>query len=133
MKILVVDDEKSLRELYDVLFRTGGYEVKTSSNGLTAITDVVDFRPDVVLLDIMMPEMNGYGFLDALQNNTSLRPVVMVFSNLGEQTEIDRAMSHGADAYLRKSDFTGEQLVSAVSRVYTDVLTKRNNPEPVTE
>ena len=129
MKILVVDDEKSLRELYDVLFRSEGNEVMTSSNGLSAITDVVDFQPDVVLLDIMMPEMNGYGFLDALNNNTSLRPVVIIFSNLGEQTEIDRAKSHGADFFIQKSEYTGTELINMVSKVYSDVMEQRRNPQ----
>lgn len=131
MKILVVDDEKSLRELYDLLFRSGGHEVLTSSNGLIAITDVVDFRPDVVLLDIMMPEMNGYGFLDALMNNTSLRPVVIIFSNLGEQTEIDRAKAHGADYFIQKSDYSGVELIELVNKVYASVMEQRRHPERV--
>lgn len=127
MKLLVVDDERSLCDLYELLFSSNGFDVKTSANGLSAITDVVDFQPDVVLLDIMMPEMSGYGFLDALKNNTSLRPVVIVFSNLGEQTEIDRAKSHGADAYLRKSDYSGSDLIEAVTTIHSDVTSGRKS------
>ncbi len=125
MKLLIVDDEKSLGEMYSLLFTNHGYEVKTSNNGLSAITDAVDFLPDVVLLDILMPEMNGYDFLDALKNNTSLHPVVIICSNLGEQTEIDRALQHGADGFLQKSEYTGEQLLEAVERIYTETVQKR--------
>ena len=111
--------------MYQVLFQSEGHEVRTSSNGLNAITDAVDYRPDVVLLDIMMPELNGFGFLDALNNNTSLHPVVIVFSNIGEQIQIDRALERGADAYLQKSDYSGAELLDAVNRVYVEALQKR--------
>lgn len=122
MKIHIVDDNKRICDMYTTLFSSKGYEVKTSSNGLTAITDAVDYSPDIVLLDILMPEMNGYQFLDALKNNTSMNPVVIILSNLGEQIEIDRAMQHGADGYLQKSDYTGQELVDAVNKIYTETL-----------
>lgn len=125
MKILIVDDNKSICEMYTTLFQSQGYDVKTSSDGLTAITDAVDYVPDIVLLDILMPEMNGYQFLDALKVNTSMDPVVIILSNLGEQIEIDRAMQHGADGYLQKSDYTGQVLVDAVNKLYTEALYRR--------
>lgn len=129
MKLLLVDDNQSLCEMYTILFTASGYEVKTSPNGLAAITDAVDFKPDIVLLDILMPEMSGYGFLDALNNNTSMRPVVIILSNLGEQVEIDRALGHGADAYLQKSDYVGKTLVEKVQKLYKQILEKRHTEE----
>lgn len=125
MKLLMVDDNKSICEMYSTLFKANGYEVTTSENGLSAITDAVDVKPDVVLLDILMPEMNGYQFLDALKNNTSMNPVVIILSNLGEQIEIDRALQHGADAYLQKSEYVGKNLVEAVNHAYMEALQKR--------
>lgn len=125
MKVLIVDDNKSLCDMYATLFSSNGYTVATSPNGLVAITDAVDFQPDVVLLDIMMPEMNGYDFLEALQHNTSLDPVVIIFSNLGEQLEIDRALQHGADAYLQKSNYVGKNLIEAVQALYAKCISEK--------
>ena len=129
MKLLIVDDNKSICEMYSTLFNEHGYEVFSSDNGLNAITDVVDIKPDVILLDILMPEMNGYQFLDALKNNTSMRPVVIILSNLGEKIEIDRALQHGADAYLQKSDYVGKNLVEAVNHEYTEALNRRQHSQ----
>lgn len=133
MKIQIVEDNADLRGLYELLFKNAGYEVKTSMNGLEGVTDIVDFQPNVVLLDIMMPEMDGYKFLEALSNNTSLSPVIIVCSNLTEQVDIDRALSHGAHFYLRKSDYIGEELVKAVVAAYESIKsshTTSSTPTP---
>lgn len=127
MKLHIVEDDNSLREIYSTLFSTAGHEVKASSNGLDAISEIAEFQPDAVLLDIMMPEMDGYSFLDALINNTSLSPVIIICSNLSDQTDIDRAMTRGADYYLRKSDYVGNQLVDAVTAAYETASTKHRH------
>ncbi len=127
MKVHIVEDNEDLRGLYEVLFTNAGHEVRTSDNGLNALTEIIDFHPDTVLLDIMMPEMDGYTFLQTLTNNTSLTPVVIVCSNLTEQTDIDRALSHGAHFYLRKSDYIGDELVKAVQAAYDSV--KNSHPQ----
>lgn len=125
MKVLIVDDNPSLCEMYTILLKSNGYEAMSCHDGLEAITTIVDFQPDVVLLDIMMPEMNGHEFLEALTHNTSLDPVIIVFSNIGEQVEIDRALEYGADAFLQKSDYTGKDLVDAIGKIYNDTVAKR--------
>lgn len=129
MKLHIIEDDNSLREIYSTLFSVAGHQVKASSNGLDAISEIADFKPDAVLLDIMMPEMDGYAFLDALMNNTSLSPVIIVCSNLSDRTDIDRAMTRGADYYLRKSDYVGNQLVDAVSAAYETARTKHQHSD----
>ena len=79
---------------------------------------MVEFQPDVVILDLMMPEMDGYEFLTALHNNTSMNPFVVVCSNLSQKADIDRALASGANTYLRKSDYVGADLVNAVQEAY---------------
>lgn len=118
MKILIVEDNTDLRAIYDSLFTVAGHQVKSCENGLTAITEAVDFHPEVVLLDIMMPEMNGYEFLTTLRNNTSMAPFIIVCSNISEQTDIARAMAAGAHHYIRKSDVIGQTLVEEVVKHY---------------
>lgn len=126
MKILIIEDNKDLQTIYKDLFTQAGYEVLMSDNGLAGITDAVEVLPDIILLDIMTPELDGYDFLSALKNNTSMRPLVIVCSNLSQQADIDRAMESGADAYLKKSDYIGADLVKAVENLYNNRSTKSN-------
>ena len=126
MKILIIEDNKDLQTIYKDLFTQAGYEVLMSDNGLAGITEAVEVLPDIILLDIMTPELDGYDFLSALKNNTSMRPLVIVCSNLSQQADIDRAMESGADAYLKKSDYIGADLVKAVENLYNNRSTKSN-------
>lgn len=119
MKILIVEDNTDLQDIYGGLFTAAGHQVDGAVNGLDGIVKAVDFKPDIILLDLMMPEMNGYEFLKALRDNTSISPFVIVVSNLSGQADIDVAKANGAHAYLRKSDFVGETLVKEVERLYT--------------
>lgn len=125
MKILLIEDNEDLRDIYTQLFESAGHIVTSNNNGLTGITEMVEDQPDVVLLDIMMPEMDGYDFLQALKNNTSMEPMVLACSNLSQQSDIDRAMQAGADGYLKKSDFMGDALVREVEKRYTDFLEQK--------
>jgi len=114
-KILIVEDNDDLQQIYKFSFESGGYEVKISGNGLIGITEIVDYKPDVVLLDIMMPEMNGFEFLEALKNNTTISVPVVVVSNLTQEQEKQKAMANGADLYLIKSDYEGPDLVEKIN------------------
>ena len=113
-KIIIVEDNKDLQQIYKYAFESKGYEVKISDNGLVGITDIIDFMPNIVLLDLMMPEMNGYEFLEALKNNTSIKVPVAVISNLTQEQERQKAMQSGADLYLVKSDYEGLDLVTKI-------------------
>lgn len=115
---MIVEDNTDLRDIYENLFTSAGHTVATAENGLDGVVKAVDFKPEVVLLDLMMPEMNGYEFLKALSNNTSISPYIIVVSNLSQQADIDIAMANGAHQYIRKSDFAGEALVAEVERLY---------------
>ena len=125
MKIQLIEDNEDLREIYTQLFESAGHTVKSNNNGPNGITEMVEDQPDVVLLDIMMPEMDGYEFLHALKNNTSMEPMVIACSNLSQQSDIDRALQSGADAYLKKSDFMGDSLVQEVEKRYMEFLERK--------
>lgn len=126
MKIQLIEDNEDLRTIYTQLFQSAGHTVESSNDGLSGITRMVEYQPDVVLLDIMMPEMNGYDFLIALRDNTSMEPMVIALSNLGQQEDIDQALHSGADAYLKKSDFLGGALVHKVQTLYTKYLESKD-------
>jgi twitching motility two-component system response regulator PilH len=115
-KVMVVDDAYSELKLMESILRGGGHQVITLIDG-EALEDKVDAeRPDVVLLDIVMPKRNGYELLRALKRDTRTRalPVVLVSSKAQDS---DRAWGRrqGADDYLAKP-FTSEELLTTVGR-----------------
>jgi two-component system, OmpR family, phosphate regulon response regulator PhoB len=124
MKILIIEDNTDLRDIYSSLFTKAGHQIAAAENGLDGVVKAVDFKPDIVLLDLMMPEMNGYDFLKALADNTSISPYIIIVSNLSQQTDIDLAKANGAHEYIRKSDFAGEALVKEVERLYKERMGK---------
>lgn len=133
MKLLIIDDDKNLQIIYRQLFLAAGHEVQTSNDGLSGISSAVDFQPDVILLDLMMPEMDGFEFISTLKNNTSMSPMIVVCSNLSQQSDIDQAYRAGADSYLKKSDFIGTTLVEAVEKVFNERPKGAMPQQPSTE
>lgn len=114
-KILIIDDNPDIRIIYSTAFEAAGYEAHTSQDGLWGITDVAEISPDIIILDIMMPEMSGYDFLDALRNNTSLQTVpVIVVSNLSQEKDKEEALAKGAQLCLTKSDYSTDELIKVV-------------------
>lgn len=124
MKLLIIEDNKDLQDIYTGLFTAVGYQVSTADNGLDGIVKTVDDKPEIVLLDLMMPEMSGYEFLRALRENTSVTPFVIVVSNLSQESDIAIAKANGAHEYLRKSDFVGDELVKEVERLYANWMAR---------
>ena len=120
MKVLIVEDNQDLCDIYSFYFQKRGWDVVVKNDGLNAIAQVADINPDLIVLDLMIPELDGFGFLDAVQNNTSLDFCVIVASNLSSDADIQRAKKLGAYGYLQKSDYTGTELVEKVLGIFTE-------------
>lgn len=115
-KILLVDDDPLLVRMYQKKLENDGYEVATADDGDVALAKVDEFKPDLILLDIMMPKVNGYDVLKQLKANkeTEKVPVIML-TNVGASDEdIERGMGMGAVAYLVKA---GNRPVVVVQKV----------------
>lgn len=122
-KVLIIDDNQDIQIIFAAAFEAAGYEVHTSKDGLMGITEVSEINPDIIILDIMMPEMSGYEFLTALKNNTSLGNVpVIVFSNLSQEKDKQEAIDKGARMALTKSDYSADQLVEIVNEFFAPKL-----------
>ncbi len=135
MKLLIIEDNKDLQGIYQHNFEAAGHTVATADNGLDGLNIAVEFHPDAVLLDIMTPEMDGYGFLTALRNNTSLTPFVAACSNISQADDIEAAKRAGAHVFLRKSDYVGAELIKAVEEAYaardTTPVETVSDPAPI--
>jgi len=115
-KVLVVDDSKTIRRTAESLLTKVGCAVATAVDGFEALARVVDYRPDVIFVDIMMPRLDGYQTCALIKNNEVFRrtPVIMLSSKDGL---FDRARGRvvGSDEYLTKP-FTKDELLDAIRR-----------------
>ena len=102
-RILVVDDEARVREMLEFRLRLFGYEVLTAANGSEALDVAASEKPDLVLLDVMMPELDGFQVCSRLKQNEATKniPVVMLTAK-AEAKDVTRAFNSGAEDYVVK-------------------------------
>ena len=114
-KILVVEDEKALNEAYDLILSNEGYEVFVAHDGEDALKKTEKFEPDIILLDLRMPRVDGIEFLRRYKLTEKHPKVkVIVFSNLDAQEDIDTAYTLGAQRYILKAWASPKELVKLV-------------------
>jgi CheY-like chemotaxis protein len=118
-KVLIVEDEALLNEAYQTILGKEGFEHKSAYNGEEALKILESFTPDVILLDLRMPKMNGIEFLKAFNDTKKKSIKIIIFSNYDVQKEIDEAFALGATRYMLKAWATPKELV----RVVNDLLT----------
>ncbi|HVX58745.1 MAG TPA: response regulator [Candidatus Saccharimonadales bacterium] len=115
-KILIVEDEKALNEAYELILKKEGHQVETSFNGQEALDKCKKLQPDLILLDLRMPKMDGVEFLKELQPAKRLPDVkIIVFSNYDSHEEIDSAFELGATRYILKAWSSPAELVKVVN------------------
>jgi len=114
LKVMIVDDSKTIRRTAENLLSKAGYEVYAASDGFAALAEVVDNKPDIIFMDIMMPRLDGYQACALIKNNDNFKntPIIMLSSKDGL---FDRARGRiaGSDRYLTKP-FTKEELLGAI-------------------
>ena len=116
--ILIVEDEPFLSEMYRTKFESLGYRVLTAETGEEGIKKIRESHPTIVLLDVIMPVMDGYEVLRRVRAEKDLKDqLVVIFSNLGQDEEVTKGLQMGADAYLVKSNLTPAQLVEKIEQV----------------
>ncbi|TSC76668.1 MAG: sensory box histidine kinase/response regulator [Parcubacteria group bacterium Gr01-1014_31] len=116
-KVLMVEDDKFLRDLAVKKITLAGYQVVTASDGNEAIAVAAKETPDIILLDIILPGVDGFEILRTLKSDGKLKkiPVVML-SNLGQESDIERGLGLGAIDYLVKAHFTLEDIIEKIER-----------------
>jgi DNA-binding response OmpR family regulator len=113
-KILIVDDEPRFLKLLEANLSSAGYEIIQASNGKIAIEKVSDHQPDLVLLDVMMPKMDGFQVLDRIRKFSST-PIIMLTARGEEENRVE-GLNRGADDYLVKP-FSATELIARVNAV----------------
>lgn len=117
-KILIVDDDKFISEMYATKFQNNGFEVGAAYDGASALEKIKDFNPEVVLLDLVMHPVDGFSVLEAIQKfPDGQKPLVIILSNLGQKEDIERGMLLGAADYVIKANFTPSEVFEKVEKV----------------
>lgn len=118
-KILIVDDDPLYVRVYQLKLTGDGHTIETASNGEEALAKVGPFNPDLILLDIMMPKIDGFEVLKRLKENEITKKIpVIILTNLGgDDTNTLRGLELGAVTYLIKSTYTPKEVVQKVKEI----------------
>ncbi len=116
--VLVVEDDKFLRELFVRKLASAGLEVKSAVDAKGVFETLEHWKPNLILLDLILPDVDGFEILSRLKKDERFAPIpVTILSNLGEQKDVDRALSLGAQGFMVKVNFNLEEIVSHVQEI----------------
>jgi len=114
--VLIVEDDANIREIIRSRLLAAGYDIATARNGVDALTHIAICRPDAIVLDINMPELDGFGVLDEMRRAQGPSIPTLILTARHAQADVKRAMELGARDYLTKP-FTEGQLAARVARL----------------
>lgn len=117
-KVLLIEDDPFLAEIYVTKFEEAGLGISALGNGALGIDRIEQYKPDIILLDIVMPKMDGFELLRLIKGDERFKNIpVVILSNLGEQENVEKGLNLGAEAYLVKAHFTPTEVVAKVKSI----------------
>lgn len=115
IKIVIIEDDPTISQMYRIKFESDGFEVHLAANGQIGINVAEEVRPDIILLDLQMPEMDGTEALKIIRSQDWGKTVpVIILTNLGEEEAPHELRSLGVDSYIVKANYTPRQVVEQV-------------------
>jgi len=117
LKILLIEDEEALVEVLSTKLEREGYEIKVGFDGEEGYNMISDFNPDLILLDIVMPKMDGYDVLEKMKAEGLTTPVIII-SNSGQPVEIEKTKQLGAIDHLIKTQFNPTDVITMIERYF---------------
>lgn len=119
-KIVIIEDDPTISQMYRIKFESDGFEVHLAANGHIGVQAVEKFQPDIILLDLQMPEMDGTEALKKIRSHAWGKTVpVIVLTNLGEEEAPHELRSLGVESYIVKANLTPRQVVEKVKSTIT--------------
>lgn len=118
-KIFLIDDDNFLLDMYAVKFKASGFEVEIASEGEVALARLKGgYSPDIILLDVVMPKIDGFEFLEFLRKEKlAVGSKIIILSNLGQKDDIEKAKRFNVDDYIIKASFTPSEIVQKVKEI----------------
>jgi two-component system, OmpR family, response regulator AdeR len=115
IKVAIIEDDIAIVQMYRTKFETEGYDVATAPDGLTGLELIDSFMPDIILLDLMMPNMNGLDMLKQLRSQAGGRDAkVVVLTNMGDTETATKVYKMAANDYIVKAEMTPKQVAERV-------------------
>ena len=117
-KILIIEDDRYISKMYQLKLALEGYDVQVADNGRVGVEKVKEFMPNIILLDILMPELDGFEVLQIIKSDDVTKDIpVLIMSNLGQEDHIQKGMAMGAIGYIVKSQFTPSKVVENIKNI----------------
>ena len=121
-KILLVEDDPLLVDIYTTKLRQSGFEVQVVEQGEKALGAMEEGSPNLVLLDIVLPNMEGWDILQQVRGVEKFKDIpIIILSNLGQKEEIEKGLRLGANKYLIKAHYTPSQIAEEVVKLIGDI------------
>ena len=114
IKVLAVDDEQDILRLVEIKLKKAGFEVVTAQDGEEGLRKALSEKPDVVLLDVMMPKMDGYTAARQIKDGMKPAPIVLMLTARGQEADMLRGIKEGADDYVVKP-FAPRELIARIN------------------
>ncbi len=124
-KILIIEDDRFLRQLISKKIGQEGYDVVEAVDGEEGIKKVETEKPDLILLDLILPGVDGFEVLSRVKKNLNTKHIpVIILSNLGQKEDVDRGLNLGAEDFLIKAHFTPTEIIIKIRNVLIAAKTK---------
>lgn len=111
-KVLIVEDDEHISRIYDIKFSHEGYQTLLARNGEEALEMISSKRPDLIMLDLMLPKKDGFMVLEEIKKDPELKNIpVLVISNLGQKSDEERVLALGANGYMVKVSYSMQEVI----------------------
>lgn len=118
MNVLLVEDDVFLASIYQKKFEMEGFKIVAVDNGDKVLPEAKRKKPDIILLDILLPKRDGFSVLASLKADSGLKDIpVIMLTNLGQKDDVDKALAAGAADYLIKAHFKPSEIVEKVRKI----------------
>jgi len=116
--ILLIEDDPFLVDIYSDKFKNAGFAVEIAEDGEATLNKIREKKPDLVILDLVLPHIDGWEILRQIKEDSSLNQIpVIVFSNLSQKSDIEKSQALGATKYLIKSQYTPSEVLEEVKKI----------------
>jgi DNA-binding response OmpR family regulator len=124
-KILIIEDDRYISKMYQLKLSLDGFDVQVAENGRIGLEKAKEFLPDIILTDILMPEMDGFDVISGVKSDETLKNIpVLIMSNLGQEDHIKKGLDKGAIGYIVKSQYTPSKVVEKIKEILTGKFTQ---------
>jgi len=118
IKVLIIEDDYYISDMYKIKLESAGFEVILAKDGIEGIKMLESEKPDVILLDVIMPRMDGFSVLKTIKDNKNFDNIpVVLLTNLGQKENVERGLKLGAEGYIIKAHFTPTEVVDKIKEV----------------